>query len=125
MPLREGDYQVGIISYDSNTMKYQLLVLIHLLKASSRLVIPECRYECSPQDRLLLFMFGSHARTTNAYSPNPNPQFSLCISTDTTTSTIASFPTMRLCMFHYVKTKFINFLPLERQRTKLWVWLSL
>ena len=35
MPLREGyqgdDYQVGIISYDSNIMKYQLLVLIHPL----------------------------------------------------------------------------------------------
>ena len=76
MPLREGyqgdDYPVGIISYDSNIMKYQLSVLIHPLKVPFQSV----NNECSPQDRLLL-MFGSLARTTNAYSPNP--QFSLCI----------------------------------------------
>ena len=42
----------------------------------------------------------------NAYNPNSNPEFSLCIkhvSTDTTTSTIASSQTMRPRMFQDVK----------------------
>ena len=82
MPLRESyqgdDYQVRIISYDSNIMKYQLLVLIHPLNLvesqvhASRLAIPGCcgvrvlmytvmtilvANECSAQHRLLLFKF--------------------------------------------------------------------
>ena len=47
----------------------------------------------------------------NAYNPNCNPEFLLCIkhvSTDTTTSTIGSSQTKRPSMFQHVKSKFIN-----------------
>ena len=81
--------------------------------------------ECNSQE--LDFLQGQQII---AYSPNCNPEFSLCnVSTDTTPqSTTASFQTMRPQMFQHVNPKFINLLlkhmPLE-EVLGLWAWFTL
>ena len=95
-------------------MKYQLLVYTHsfswmpsiCIQAYHSRVLVLVDSECCAQDRLLQLWhiwISYEDNSINGHSFYSNPEFSLYIfhvSTDTTTSIIASFQTMRPCMFH-------------------------
>ena len=138
--LRWYDYPVGIICYDSSTMKYQLMLVIHpLTSGCSQSAIPGCcgsgytvltRYWI--QSTITRHVWIScKVNNINAYSPSSNPEFTLYIShvsTDTTTSVYNSFFSNYETTFQHVKPKFIILLlkhmPLK-EVLGLWAWISL